>query len=849
MSTASSETLRWIFYAPGIPFHGGSIASGKSLGGSESACFYLAKEASRCGHQVSVFTHIQPEEAGSWEGVRYLSAGQPAAEDLPGIDFINAVRATPHDVLVGQRLMKAFAFPTRARCHLWWAHDMPEPQQRHQMQAQEWNINAILAVSDFQKQALEQSYHCQQQRISVIPNAVDASLFSSPPPPLQARVQKRLFYSSRPERGLEHLVGGIDGKPSIMDHLLKTDPDVRLFVCGYDNSPPWIKELHQFLQHRCEQLPNVCWLGALSKAELARQMMRAWVHVYPTRFPEVSCITAMETQHAGLPMLCTPVGALPETLKDSGTVWIANTENDHDLRMGFVQEIMALFQDNERWLRLHQQALTVRNHSSWKKSFEKTAAIAQKILQQEDHHQPERLAMAMLKHSSHPQNLNRLKHHLAAHPHHPGKLMRLAGKKLLQLEQQPHLSPVTEAASPAAQMPSSIHDSQPNGTVNDTVDAADLHFADLKLAQAAVENSPTTDIPYFAGLLRLAPLKRPPPQQTLSVCILSRMNEAGLARCLASANGIADEWIIGLDAESPHSAAEAREAKMLVRRYGARVISMASPLRTGFAEARNRLQRAASAEWILWLDADEILVWQENLDKYLRDNAFHAYGVPQHHFSLQPLGLLQTDRPCRLLRRSAKFRFYGMVHEHPERGALNSGPGKVFILPDVAISHQGYLTEHQRRSRFFRNLPLMQRDRILHPQRLLGCFLWIRDLTQLNRFEWNQTGKFGTDISCRAQEAVRLWRYLLKTGQSRLATDALPYYSECVRLLKGPNALCLQLQASPVSPNHIPAGESTGSSAAGKERPPNLEGAFMNAADAQQFANLLLKTSLQAYGE
>ncbi len=803
-----AKTLRWIFYAPGIPFHGGSIQEGYSLGGSESACFYLAREAVRAGHKVDVFSNISSQQAGTWEGVNYFSAGNHPSADLPGIDCINAVRSVAHDVLVSQRMMRAFIFPTAARCHLWWAHDMPEVHLRPQMRAQGWNIDAIMAVSNFHKQALTKIYNWPQKDISVIPNAVDSSLFSLASSGNNQRVGKRLFYSSCPERGLEHLVGGADGKPSIMEQLLKQDPEITLFVCNYDNSPPWIKELHQFLEHRCRILPNVRWLGHLSKAELARQMMQAWLHVYPTRFPEVSCITAMETQFASLPILCTSSGALEETLRGGGAIWVPLTESNDELRTCFVKEILALSHSPSRWMKLQQQTQVVRDRISWESSFKIAEALVHKKLQQEELAKPERLAMSLLRKS--PPPISRLKEHLEEYPQHRSKLMKLARKKYQRLLLRQQIDPNNPSLTPAT-------------------------CPDTKLAQAAVLSSAQMITGLPAGLW-LKPLITSPPPQTVSVCILTKVREAGLANCLASVASVADEWIIGLDEESPHSATELRTVKSLIRGYRGRILSLPSPLHTGFAAARNQLLRAAAAEWVLWLDADEILTGKKHLGKYLRDNIFNAYAIPQHHFSLQPPGLLKTDLPCRLLRSSSKFQFQGMVHEHPEQGG--GGPGQVFVLPDVTISHQGYLTEDSRRRRFLRNLPLMKQERADNLQRPLNNFLWIRDLTQLNRFEQEQTGKVGTDATNRAKEAVDLWRHLVQSKHSQLALDALPYYSECVRILQGPYALCLRLEASLVMPTEADfAPESSGT-----------EGVFMNVTDAEQFSQLLLERSLQAFG-
>jgi len=56
-------------HASGMPFNGATIPNGKSLGGSESAAYYMAKELANLGHNVVVFT--RSKEKGRWDGVLY----------------------------------------------------------------------------------------------------------------------------------------------------------------------------------------------------------------------------------------------------------------------------------------------------------------------------------------------------------------------------------------------------------------------------------------------------------------------------------------------------------------------------------------------------------------------------------------------------------------------------------------------------------------------------------------------------------------------------------------------------------------------------------------------------------
>jgi len=171
------------------------------------------------------------------------------------------------------------------------------------------------------------------------------------------------------------------------------------------------------------------------------------------------------------------------------------------------------------------------------------------------------------------------------------------------------------------------------------------------------------------------------------------------------------------------------------------------------------------------------------------------------------------------------------VHEHPERG-LNQGAGAVLLLPDVAVCHNGYMTEAVRRRRFARNLPLMRRDRAAHPERVLGRFLWIRDLAHLNRFDYERSGQVSPAMRARAEEAVSLWRGLLAEGHTRLAVDALPYYSEAARLLRGAG---IDFQASLGLHFH-----GLGDAAA----PPVVQGSFLEAADVQALTEALLQEKL-----
>jgi len=206
----------------------------------------------------------------------------------------------------------------------------------------------------------------------------------------------------------------------------------------------------------------------------------------------------------------------------------------------------------------------------------------------------------------------------------------------------------------------------------------------------------------------------------------------------------------------------------------------------GFEEARNVSIAGAKGAWILWIDCDEELLNPAKIHKYLRQNVLNAYGLQQHHLSVDPPMAMKPDIPMRLFRNGHGIRFYGIVHEHPET-EINKGVGAATILSDLWIAHDGYLTEEVRRSRFLRNIDLVVRDRKKYPERILGYFLWLRDLIHLTRYRMEQMNGRGPDPQMIewAQEAQGLYekRYL-ENPIDPMSPDALQYYSEANRILR-----------------------------------------------------------------
>lgn len=287
-----------------------------------------------------------------------------------------------------------------------------------------------------------------------------------------------------------------------------------------------------------------------------------------------------------------------------------------------------------------------------------------------------------------------------------------------------------------------------------------------------------------------------PARQTVSLAIIVRNGEEDLLKLLKSTVSVVDEFVIGIDkttTDLTEHVIELFDEWLGCNGYykPVRTIAIDSPVVTGFDEARNTVVRHCNGDWVLWGDADEVLHFGEDLIQYTRNSHYRGVAVRQLHYSVDPATLLKTDLPVRLFRNADDIRFLGVVHEHPESTKpelKNKGVGHIVMAGKTAFAHSGYSTEEIRRKRFERNIGLMVRDREQNPDRVLGKFLWMRDLSLMCRFELeSSSGRVSASMRDRAKEGLKLWEELMECGDSnvpRLIKDGMEFYDTFCTVLQ-----------------------------------------------------------------
>jgi glycosyltransferase involved in cell wall biosynthesis len=196
----------------------------------------------------------------------------------------------------------------------------------------------------------------------------------------------------------------------------------------------------------------------------------------------------------------------------------------------------------------------------------------------------------------------------------------------------------------------------------------------------------------------------------LSLCMITRDEEAMLPGCLASVRGVVDEIVIVDTGSVDATIAIARAAT-------ARVVEV--PWQDDFAFARNASIAAATGDWILILDADERLAPGAGaaIRAALESARFDCGMLPLHNATRADSapadvvrGTARLGEPRslpRLLRREGELRFTGRVHESVIDWLRARGMRLAFV--DADIVHLGSTAEiRAHRGKAERNIALLE---------------------------------------------------------------------------------------------------------------------------------------------
>ena len=178
-----------------------------------------------------------------------------------------------------------------------------------------------------------------------------------------------------------------------------------------------------------------------------------------------------------------------------------------------------------------------------------------------------------------------------------------------------------------------------------------------------------------------------------------------LPRSLAAVRDAVDEIIV-VDTGSTDRTIEIAES------FGAKVIEREW---TGsFADARNVSFDAATGDWVMFLDADEVLVADDaqRLREVLGRTWREAFYLVETNFTGElGDGTAVTHNALRVFRNRPEYRFEGRIHEQIAHNLPSGQPERIEIT-DVRVEHYGYLgVVRDAKDKSRRNIELLERQR------------------------------------------------------------------------------------------------------------------------------------------
>jgi glycosyltransferase involved in cell wall biosynthesis len=209
---------------------------------------------------------------------------------------------------------------------------------------------------------------------------------------------------------------------------------------------------------------------------------------------------------------------------------------------------------------------------------------------------------------------------------------------------------------------------------------------------------------------------------TLSLCMIVKNEESNLERCLSSVEGIFDEIII-VDTGSTDKTVE------IAGRYTDKIYYF--EWINDFSAARNYSFSQATMDYIMWLDADDV-VTEENKQKLIRlkseidDNV--TYVFLKYNYTYNEYGGVENviNRE-RIVKRAENFQWEGMIYENIQVSGSN------YLMPNISI-------EHKHKSQSENDTTMKRNIEILKETESLGK-VGIRELNLMVLFYY-QTGEY-----------------------------------------------------------------------------------------------------------
>ena len=219
-----------------------------------------------------------------------------------------------YDRLPKQLLEQFQIIPSRVRelsktkKKIYWVHDLAQDPEMAHLKDGGWEkFDAIVCVSHWQRQQIQNFLGVPASKLTVLQNAIDPIEVDSKPDPKDGI---NIIYHTTPHRGLELLV-------PVMDWVEEMLPDINWHLDVYSSFEiyGWKERDKEYegLFEKIKNHPKMTYHGYKPNEEVKEALKKAHIFALPSIWPETSCIAIIEAMSAGCSCVHSSLAALPET--------------------------------------------------------------------------------------------------------------------------------------------------------------------------------------------------------------------------------------------------------------------------------------------------------------------------------------------------------------------------------------------------------------------------------------------------------------------------------------------------------------------------------------------------------
>lgn len=173
-------------------------------------------------------------------------------------------------------------------------------------------IDYFVFISHWQSEMFRKIFNIPGYKTHVIKNAC----IGVEPRKIESKQKLKLCYTSTPWRGLDVLLRA-------WEILQPEDCELHVFssckIYGKDFAQN--DSQYEYLYQKCMELPGIIYRGSIPNDELREELPTFDILAYPNTFEETSCIAVIEALSAGLRVVTSNLGSLPETTEGWARVY------------------------------------------------------------------------------------------------------------------------------------------------------------------------------------------------------------------------------------------------------------------------------------------------------------------------------------------------------------------------------------------------------------------------------------------------------------------------------------------------------------------------------------------------